>query len=113
MSESVFTKIINRELPASIVYENDKVIAIEDINPQAKIHLLFIHKEATKNVNQMTETKPEQLKDIFEAVLTYTREQGIEEDGFRVVTNINKFGCQTVFHTHFHLLAGEQLGGFS
>ena len=57
MSDSIFTKIINRELPANIVFENDQVIGIEDINPQAKKHFLFIHKVPTKNVNEISEKK--------------------------------------------------------
>lgn len=111
MSDCLFCKIINNEIPSSKVYENDKVLAFKDINPLAKEHYLFISKTHSKNVNEMSD-KPETITDIFLAIREFTQSNDLEKNGFRVVTNINQHGCQSVFHTHFHVLGGEQLTGF-
>lgn len=115
MSQSettVFDKIIARQLPAEIVYENEKVMAFKDMYPQAAIHILFIHKSKTRNIYELTESKPEQLQEIFSAIADYVKKEHLEENGFRVVSNTGKHGGQTVFYTHLHLLAGEPLGNF-
>lgn len=109
---TIFEKILNKEIPTEFVYEDEKVVAFNDIAPQAKTHLLFIHKEKSSNVNEMMEKNPEQIKDLFSAINKYTKENGLESSGFRVVTNLGAHGCQTVFYTHFHVLGGEQLGSF-
>ncbi len=111
MSDCLFCKIINNEIPSSKVYENDKVLAFKDINPLAKEHYLFISKTHSKNVNEMSDN-PETITDMFFAIREFTQSNELEENGFRVVTNINQHGCQSVFHTHFHVLGGEQLRGF-
>jgi histidine triad (HIT) family protein len=112
MSDSLFTKIIKREIPAKIIYEDDKVIGIQDIYPQAKVHLLFIHKTPTKDINELVGTDPLQLQDVFKAIHKYTNENGLTDKGFRIVNNCGEYAGQTVFHTHFHVLGGEPLKHF-
>lgn len=109
---SIFAKIIKREIPASIVFENDKVLAFKDLHPQAPVHLLFVHKWPTSDINDLTRNHPEQLHDLFAAIEQYSSEQGLDKSGFRLVTNLGPHAGQTVFHTHIHFLAGAPLGTF-
>ncbi len=111
MSECIFCNIINKELPSSVVFENDKVLGFKDIDPSAKVHLLFIHKNHSENVNDMVRTDATQVSDVYQAIEQYTAGNSLAADGFRVVTNIGKHGRQDVFHTHFHVLGGEKLTG--
>ena len=113
MAETIFSKIIRHELPADIVYEDDEVIAFRDINPQAPVHVLVIPREEIATVNDF---KPEQAELIGKMVLAAQKiavEEGIAEDGFRLVINCNRHGCQEVFHVHLHLIGGRQLSGLS
>ncbi len=109
---TIFEKILNKEIPTELVYEDEKVIAFNDISPQAEIHLLFIHKEKSENINDLMDKNPEQVKDLYHAIQKHTRAIGLDKTGFRVVTNLGPHGGQTVFYTHFHVLGGEQLGFF-
>jgi histidine triad (HIT) family protein len=109
---TIFTKIINKEIPSEIVFENEQVLAFKDIMPQAPVHLLFIHKISTTNINELVNKQPEQLLQLFQAITEYTESQGLEESGFRLVINTNKDAGQTVFHTHIHVLGGAGLGSF-
>lgn len=112
MSDCLFCKIIKQEIPSEKVYENDNVYAFKDIYPQAKEHYLFISKSHTTNVNELVDNAND-LQNIFQAIKEFTEKQtDLAKNGFRVVTNHGKHGCQTVFHTHFHVLGGEQLGSF-
>ena len=112
MSDCIFCRIINGHLPSTKVFENEKVYAFKDISPMAKVHYLFIHKEHTSHINDLADNKPEQLAEVFMAISELTKSQDLNKDGFRVVTNLGPNAGQTVFHTHFHVLAGEQLKGF-
>ena len=110
MSETIFSKIINHELPADIVYEDDDVLAFHDINPQAPVHVLVVPKTEIATVNAI---KPEQAVLIGKMVLAAQKiaaDEGIAEDGFRTVMNCNAAAGQTVFHIHLHLLGGRALG---
>lgn len=107
---TIFTKIINREIPASIVYENDKVLAFKDINPQAPIHILVIPKKEIPTINDIKEEDRELIGEMYLAIAKITKDLGIAEEGYRVITNCNEYGGQEVFHIHFHLLGGEKLG---
>ncbi len=109
MSDCLFCKILNGDIPSKKVFENENVYAFADIQPLAKEHYLFIHRNHSKNVNEM---EPKDITDIFAAIKEFTQSNKLEEEGFRVVSNINDHGCQSVFHTHFHVLGGEQLKGF-
>jgi histidine triad (HIT) family protein len=112
MSDCLFCKIIKGEIPSEEVFENESIFGFKDINPMAKEHYLFIHKKHSKNINELTQDDSHQLEQIFSGIREFTQSSKLENEGFRVVTNINKNGGQTVFHTHFHVLGGESLGGF-
>lgn len=105
MSSSIFTKIINREIPAEILFENDRVIAIKDINPQAPVHLLVIPKtESYANVTELGLGDPELLAEI---VATAHNLATLHANGeYRLVFNTGLSAGQTVFHVHAHVLAG-------
>lgn len=107
---SIFTKIINREIPAAIVFENDKVIAFKDINPQAPVHILVVPKKEIATINDIKEEDKELIGEIYLAIGKIAADFGIAKDGYRVIANCNEYGGQEVFHIHFHLLGGEKLG---
>lgn len=107
---SIFTKIINREIPSDIVFENDKVIAFKDINPQAPIHILVVPKKEIATINDIKEEDKELIGEVYLAIGKIAAQLGIAEEGYRVIANCNEYGGQEVFHIHFHLLGGEKLG---
>lgn len=111
-ADCIFCKIIKGDIPSTKVFENDKVLAFKDLRPQASVHTLFIHREHTKDINDLMSSDPAQIADIFQAISEYTRREKFDQHGFRVVTNLGPYAGQTVFHTHFHVLAGEPLGHF-
>lgn len=111
MDDCIFCKIIRAEIPCDKVFENESVLGFKDLHPQAKEHYLFISKQHNKNVNDLAEDSV-QLQAVFKAIKTFTQSNELEKNGFRVVTNVNRDGGQTVFHTHFHVLGGEPLRGF-
>ncbi len=113
MSESIFTRIIKRELPADIVYEDDRIIAIRDINPQAPTHVLIIPKDEIATVNDIRPEQAELVGNMLLVAQKIAADEGIAEDGFRLVINCNRHGCQEVFHLHMHLVGGRQLRGIS
>lgn len=108
MSEDLFLKIVAREIPADIVYENDDVLAFKDLNPQAPIHLLIIPKEKTRTINDMQESDAALFGKLFLAAKEIAAEMSVAEEGYRVVMNCNEAAGQTVFHVHLHFLAGRQ-----
>lgn len=112
MNDCIFCKIVKGEIPSTKIFENETVIGFKDLRPQAAIHQLFIHKSHTKDINDLAKNDPQELSDVFNAIRTYTQTEGLDKNGFRVVTNLGPFAGQTVFHTHFHVLAGEPLGHF-
>jgi histidine triad (HIT) family protein len=109
MSETIFSKIIRREIPADIVYENDDVLAFRDLNPQAPVHVLFIPKQPLATLNDVTASQAELLGKLLLAAADYAKQEGFAEQGYRTVINCNEDGGQTVFHLHVHLLAGRRL----
>lgn len=112
MSDCIFCKIIEGEIPSTRIFENEKVIGFKDLRPQAKEHYLFIHRKHTANINELADSDPVQLWDVFQAMSEFTKKDGLTKEGFRIVTNQGPNAGQTVFHTHFHLLGGEPLGHF-
>ncbi len=110
-SDCLFCKIVKGDIPSQKIYEDEWVLGFVDLYPQAKKHYLFIHKHHTKNINELSSDE-KSLGQIFTAISKFTNSENLEQDGFRVVTNLGKNAGQTVFHTHFHLLAGEKLGRF-
>ena len=111
MSETtIFDKIINREIPAEIIYEDDEVLAFNDINPQAPFHFLVIPKQAVATVNDITTDTAHLIGKLYIAAAKIAKEKGFAEDGYRCVMNCNSNGGQTVYHIHLHVLAGKALG---
>lgn len=110
MSETIFTKIINREIPADIIYEDDLALAFNDISPQAPTHFLVIPKKPIATINDITEEDREIVGHLHLVAAKIAHREGFEEEGYRVVMNCNEFGGQTVFHIHLHVLAGKPLG---
>lgn len=108
----IFCKIIQGDIPAKKVFESESVIGFVDLHPLANKHFLFIHKNHTKDVNEMVGTDPNQVGEIFKSITAFTQKEKMDQEGFRVVTNLGSHAGQSVFHTHFHLLGGETLGRF-
>ena len=108
MSDCIFCKIINGEIPSRKVYEDELVFAFEDINPMAPVHILVIPKEHISNMLEINENNSAVISHIFEVISKIAKEKNLEK-GFRVVSNCNEYAGQTVFHLHFHILGGKQL----
>jgi histidine triad (HIT) family protein len=106
--ETIFTKIINREIPADIVYEDEQCLAFKDINPQAPVHVLIIPKKPIAKLSQATEADANLLGHLMLTAKKIASEQG-DGDDFRLVINNGSQAGQTVFHLHLHLLAGRVL----
>jgi histidine triad (HIT) family protein len=109
MGDTIFGKIIRREIPADIVYETDEVLAFRDLNPQAPLHVLFVPKRPIASLNEASPADAELLGKLMLAAADYARQQGVDKDGYRTVVNCNEHGGQTVFHLHVHLLAGRRM----
>ncbi len=110
MSEDcLFCKIISKDIPADIVYEDDKVLAFRDINPQAPIHILIIPHKHISTINDATTDDQELLGYMILTAAQIAKDNGVAESGYRLVVNCNAQGGQTVFHVHLHILAGRQL----
>ncbi|WP_440222738.1 histidine triad nucleotide-binding protein [Dokdonella sp. MW10] len=109
MSETIFSKIIRREIPAEIVYEDDDILAFRDINGQAPTHVLFIPKRPIATLNDLGEDDANLVGRLVLAATRYAKAQGFAEDGYRCVINCNRDGGQSVYHIHLHVLAGRQL----
>lgn len=110
MAETIFDKIISKEIPADIVYEDELALAFKDINPQAPTHLLIIPKQPIATINDIAESQREIVGHLFYVAAKIAKENGFAEDGYRTVMNCNDDGGQTVYHIHVHLLAGKPLG---
>mgnify|MGYP000140157101 CR=1 FL=1 len=113
MSDTLFGRIIRREIPASIVYEDEDILGFRDIAPQAPVHVLFIPKHrAIPTLDDATAADAGLLGRLMLTAAGWARGQGLAEDGYRVVMNCREHAGQTVFHVHLHLLAGAPLGHF-
>ncbi len=110
MSETIFTKIINREIPADILYEDDQCLAFKDVNPQAPIHFLVIPKKAIATINDIGEEDKELVGHLTYVAAKIAEDFGIADEGYRTVMNCNKFGGQSVYHIHLHVLGGKLMG---
>lgn len=107
--DDLFLKIIDREIPADIVYEDDNVIGFRDINPQAPTHVLFIPRRRIPTLNDLKPDDATLTGQLVLAAAAYAKQIGVDEDGYRVVMNCNAAAGQTVFHIHLHMLAGRNL----
>lgn len=107
---TIFKKIIDKEIPADIVYEDGLVLAFRDIAPQAPTHILIIPKKEIATVNDVTTDDEQSLGRLLVVAAKIAKEQGIDERGYRLIINVNEDGGQEVFHLHMHLLGGRSLG---
>jgi histidine triad (HIT) family protein len=107
MQETIFSKIIKREIPATIVYEDNEILAFNDINPKAPIHILIIPKKQIPTINDIEENDAELIGKVIIAAKKLAKEKGIAENGYRLVFNCNKDAGQEVFHIHCHLIGGK------
>jgi len=109
MEGCIFCKIINKEIPASMVFEDEKMIAFNDINPQAPIHILLIPREHFSSLNEIPEEKKNILSHLLLKARQIAQKKGIAEKGYRIVLNTAKDSGQEVFHIHLHLLGGRRM----
>lgn len=107
---TIFKKIIDKEIPAKIVYEDDEFLAFHDINPAAKVHVLVIPKKEIKNLEDAKEEDVLLLGRLQLTIAKIARDLGIAETGYRVITNTNPDSGQEVYHIHYHILGGEKIG---
>lgn len=110
MTDTIFDKIIKREIQADIVFEDDQVLAFRDIAPQAPVHILIIPKIRIATINDIGKGDEALVGHLFTTASKIADQEGIAQDGYRVVMNCNDAGGQSVYHIHLHLLGGKQLG---
>lgn len=103
----IFCKIVNGEIPNQTILENEDFLAFKDINPVRKIHILIIPK---KHYDSFQETPPEIMSQMSKFIQEVAIKTGIDKNGYRLITNIGKYGSQEVKHLHFHLIGGENVG---
>lgn len=106
--DCIFCKIVNGDIPSKKAYEDDKILAFYDINPQAPVHIVIIPKAHIENMNGITAENSDVIAHIFEVIPKIASENNLA-DGYRVVSNCGADGGQTVFHLHFHLMGGTKL----
>ncbi|HEB81400.1 MAG TPA: histidine triad nucleotide-binding protein [Gammaproteobacteria bacterium] len=109
MSDCLFCKIRDGEIPAEIVYENDTVLAFRDVNPHAPTHILIIPRKHIATVNDIDVEDGPVMGELFIAAKAIAAQEGLSEDGYRMVVNCNEGAGQTVFHIHMHLLGGRAM----
>jgi histidine triad (HIT) family protein len=109
MSDCLFCRIIAREIPASIVYEDDRVLAFNDINPQAPTHVLVVPRQHIASLSELSDTDDQIVGEVVRRAAAIAQERGIAAGGYRTVFNTNRDAGQTVFHIHLHLLGGRAM----
>ncbi len=109
MSDCIFCKLANGEIPTDVVFENELAMAFRDMDPQAPTHVLVVPKRHVQSFSQLTQEDGELLLALTEAIQEVVKGEGLEEGGYRVVTNTGELGGQSVLHLHFHVLGGRQL----
>lgn len=109
MSQCLFCKIARREIPASIVFEDDELVAFNDINPQAPTHVLVIPKRHIASVNELQPEDDQLIGKMTRRAAALAKERGISESGYRTLFNTNRDAGQTVFHIHLHLVGGRSM----
>lgn len=110
MEDCIFCKIIKGEIPSSKVYEDDEILAFNDINPAAPIHILVIPKKHIKSLADMENGDEVLVGKIYNVINKIAEEKGFKEAGYRVLVNCGKDAGQEVMHLHFHILAGQKFG---
>jgi histidine triad (HIT) family protein len=109
MADCLFCKIIERKIPASLVYEDARVLAFNDINPQAPTHVLVVPKRHIESLNEMSTEDDQLVGELVRRAAAIAKERGLSVGGFRTVFNTNRDAGQTVFHIHLHLLGGRAM----
>jgi histidine triad (HIT) family protein len=109
MEDCLFCKIVNREIPAELIFEDDRIAAFNDINPKAPVHVLIIPKAHFASLNEFPEEKQDLLGHILLRARQIAKNLGIQENGFRIVLNTGKDSGQEIFHLHFHLFGGRRM----
>ena len=109
--DTLFSKIVKREIPADIVYQDERVTAFRDINPQAPTHLLIIPNKIIPTVNDVSAEDEAVLGHLFVVAKQLAQQEGVAEDGYRLLINCGRDANQEVFHLHMHLFGGRALGG--
>jgi histidine triad (HIT) family protein len=109
MADCLFCRIIAREIPGAIVYEDDRLIAFNDINPQAPTHVLIVPKQHIASLNELSEGDEQIVGELVRRAAAIAAERGIAAGGYRTVFNTNRDAGQTVFHVHLHLLGGRPM----
>ncbi|MBI4733583.1 MAG: histidine triad nucleotide-binding protein [Rubrobacteridae bacterium] len=110
VERDLFCKIVAKEIPANIVYEDDNVLAFRDIAPQAPVHVLIVPKKHISKLSDADDSDALLMGKIVIAASRIARQEGIEESGYRLIANVGQDGGQEVFHVHFHVLGGRDLG---
>lgn len=110
MSECIFDKIVNNEVPSKKVWENEKVVAFWDISPEAPVHVIIIPKKHIEKLSDVTPSDKDLLGELLLAVVEVSRAIGVDETGFRLIMNNGSDAGQIVPHIHFHLIGGKKLG---
>ncbi len=108
--ETIFSKIIRKEIPADVLYQDDLVTAFRDINPRAPSHILIIPNKLIPTVNDVEADDEAMMGRLFTVARKLAEKEGVSEDGYRLIVNCNPYGGQEVYHIHMHLLAGRPLG---
>ncbi len=108
--ETIFSKIIRQEIPTPLLYQDDLVTAFRDIAPQAKSHILIIPNKLIPTVNDIEPDDELLMGRMFTVARQLAKEEGIDQDGYRLIMNCNRHGGQEVYHIHMHLLGGQPLG---
>jgi histidine triad (HIT) family protein len=109
MSDCLFCKIIAREIPATILYEDERLVIVQDINPQAPLHVLILPRKHVSTLNDLSPAEDALIGEMTRRAALFAKERGFDQRGFRTVFNCNREAGQTVFHIHLHLLAGRGL----
>ena len=109
MEDCIFCKILRKEIPAAVVYENENVLAFKDISPQAPVHFLVIPKKHISTINDIQETDANLIGEMYLAAKVVAKDLGIADEGYRAVMNCNAGAGQTVFHIHLHVLGGRSM----
>ena len=112
VEKSVFEMILNKEIESEIIYEDDDIFSIQDINPVARIHLLIIPKKRINTINNLSDEDTSLVGKMIQVAKDLAKKYEIDESGYRLIFNTNDDGGQTVYHIHLHLIGGEKLKAF-
>ncbi|HYG68493.1 MAG TPA: histidine triad nucleotide-binding protein [Anaeromyxobacteraceae bacterium] len=110
MADCLFCKIVNREIPAKFVHEDAEIVAFEDVNPQAPVHVLVIPRKHVPTLNDLAPEDDALMGRLVRTAAEIARQRGVDQSGWRAVVNVNKDANQLVFHVHLHLIGGRPMG---